>query len=77
MLWRIIRGMTSTLDAVEAAAKVYRRHDAAARRARAELHAAIRTAAAAKDPQVLIADRSGYKREQVRRIVAASRPSES
>lgn len=72
-----MEAMTTTLDAVEAAAKVFRKREAAARQARAELHAAVYAASRAGDPQVLIADRSGYKREQVRRIVDAARRREA
>lgn len=69
----IMEAMSATLEAVAAAAKVFRRNEAAMKRARAELRAAILAATAANDPQVKIAEASTYKREQVRRIVEAAR----
>lgn len=68
-----MEAMSATLEAVAAAAKVFRRNEAAMKRARAELRAAILAATAANDPQVKIAEASTYKREQVRRIVEAAR----
>lgn len=73
--------MTKTLDAVAAATKVFLKAEAAAAKARSELHAAIVAATDAGDRQVDITDRSPYKREQVRRIVDNARkrrtPAES
>lgn len=68
-----MEAMTTPLEAVAAAAKVFRKHEAATKRARAELRAAILAATDAKLPQVDIAEASTYKREQVRRIVEAAR----
>lgn len=68
-----MEAMTGELDDVAAAAKVLRKSEAATKRARAQLHAAILKATEAGCRQVDIADASTYKREQVRRIVEASR----
>lgn len=70
---RIMEPVTSKLEAVSAAAKAYRRSEAATRRARSELHAAILEATEAGERQVDIAEKSTYKREQIRRIVEAAK----
>jgi hypothetical protein len=69
--------MSSHLEAVTSAAKVFRKAESAAKRARAELRAAILAATNAGERQVDIAEASTYKREQVRRIVDAARKSAS
>ena len=68
--------MTSELERVAAAAKVFRKAEAATKRARAELREAILAATEAMPylgAQAQIAEASTYKREQVRRIVEAAR----
>ncbi len=68
-----MEAMSGHLEKVAAASKVFIKAEAAARRARAELHAAILEATDAGERQVDITDRSPYKREQIRRIVDAAR----
>lgn len=70
---RIMEAMSSELDDVAAAAKVFRKAEAATKRARSHLHALILKATAAGEMQVDIAAASTYKREQIRRIVEADR----
>lgn len=72
-----MEAMTTHLEAVAAAAKVFRKSEAATKRARAELRAAILAATDAGIQQVQIAEASTYKREQVRRIVEAARASKT
>lgn len=78
--WRIIEGMSGHLDRVAAAAKVFRKAEAATKRARADLHAKILEATEAMPftgAQAQIAEASTYKREQVRRIVDAARKAKA
>lgn len=69
--------MSGHLERVAAAAKVFTKAEAALDRARAELWDAIIAATEAGEKQVDITDASPYRREQVRRIVAAARSSSS
>lgn len=65
--------VTGKLEAVAAATKVFLKADAAAKQARAQLHATILDAIEAGERQVDVTDRSPYKREQIRRIVEADK----